>query len=779
MTRPPINSSISKGKALICLEYALLTLCLGVIALRTIFTEGPAMQSTPLPNNLGDSLYSLSVSACLLGAFMLWFVWNICGKKIFYRPTGIEIGLVLFCIAAAISCFAASDKRVAITSVIVSISPLLCAVLLIQILDSPAKVNLVLAVIAALGVLGAYQCFEQLYAGNEVMIEQYEENPQSMLEPLGIEPDTLKHFLFEHRLYASNVHAFFTTRNSAGSFLLLSFFAALALYLHKLKNRKSEQSKFRDYAACIIPIAVILAAMVLTKSKGAIIGLIFAAALLVTYLRFGTIIKAHRKIIFVACVLSVIAGGIAIAWYGLKYDRLPGGNSMLVRWQYWHASAKMYADHSLTGVGPGNFASFYCHYKPAAALESVSDPHNFPLSILTQYGPLGLVALLAMIFVPLLKVIFPKSSVSLDGAQEPPSSFKAQAITFILFLWLGLLLVRHLLMLAVSLGDITVLIYIITRFLIPALIVFIVSFLLLRVPTGADERAKRKIHSFTAAVLFCAVLGVALHNLTDFAFFEPGVYTTFWVLMACLVATDSFTQARRRLVLKPAAFIKIVTLVAALGVCFVFINYALVPVASGTAKIEKVNHCISLGRFERAHSLLDAAAVTDSLSPIAPSLNARLYLYLYRQSPDKNRELLDQARKCLKTAIERNVADFKNYERLAEVYLLLSEISAGQEQADCLNKAFSAASNAAGLYPGCGRIHLTLAEIAEKLDKTNIALEHYKKTIEIEEQYRRQFKAMYPQREKIVSRLGEKKYQLALDRVKELSITKPPSKLGG
>jgi len=752
MTRPPINSSISKGKALICLEYALLTLCLGVIALRTIFTEGPAMQSTPLPNNLGDSLYSLSVSACLLGAFMLWFVWNICGKNIFYRPTGIEIGLVLFCVAAAISCFAASDKRVAITSVIVSISPLLCAVLLIQILDSPAKVNLVLAVIAALGVLGAYQCFEQLYAGNEVMIEQYEENPQSMLEPLGIEPDTLKHFLFEHRLYASNVHAFFTTRNSAGSFLLLSFFAALALYLHKLKNRKSEQSKFRDYAACIIPIAVILAAMVLTKSKGAIIGLIFAAALLVTYLRFGTIIKAHRKIIFVACVLSVIAGGIAIAWYGLKYDRLPGGNSMLVRWQYWHASAKMYADHSLTGVGPGNFASFYCHYKPAAALESVSDPHNFPLSILTQYGPLGLVALLAMIFVPLLKVIFPKSSVSLDGAQEPPSSFKAQAITFILFLWL---------------------------FLIPALIVFIVSFLLLRVPTGADERAKRKIHSFTAAVLFCAVLGVALHNLTDFAFFEPGVYTTFWVLMACLVATDSFTQARRRLVLKPAAVIKIVTLVAALGVCFVFINYALVPVASGTAKIEKANHYISLGRFERAHSLLDAAAVTDGLSPVASSLNARLYLYLYRQSPDKNRELLIRAQECLKTAIERNSANFKNHERLAEVYLLLSEISAGQEQADWLNKAFSAASDSVRLYPGCGRIHLTLAEVAEKLDRDDIALENYKKTIDIEEQYRRQFKAMYPQREKIVSRLGEKKYQLALDRVKELSITKPPSELGG
>ena len=81
--------------------------------------------------------------------------------------------------------------------------------------------------------------------------------------------------------------------------------------------------------------------------------------------------------------------------------RLPGGNSMLVRWQYWAASAHMIADHRMTGVGPGNFADYYTHYKPAAALESVADPHNVLLSLMTQYGPLGLIGFLAMVFVPL------------------------------------------------------------------------------------------------------------------------------------------------------------------------------------------------------------------------------------------------------------------------------------------------------------------------------------------------------------------------------------------
>jgi O-antigen ligase/tetratricopeptide (TPR) repeat protein len=770
MKKTPVNSSSSKSKALICLECALIVLSLGVLALRTIFTEGPAVQSTTLPANISDSLYSLSVSVCLLGIFLLWLAWNICSKKILYRPTGIGIGLILFCIAAVISCFAASDKRLAITTVFVAISPILCAIVLVQILDSPAKVNLVLAAIAALGVLSAYQCFEQLIEGNKVMITQYEENPQSMLEPLGIEPGTLQHFLFEHRLYAGNVRAFFTTRNSAGSFLLLSFFTALALYLNKLKNHKSGQSKFRDYAACIIPIGVILVALVLTKSKGAIIGLIFAALLIVIYICFKKFIKAHRKIIFATCVSLFIAGGIAVFWYGLKHDKLPGGNSMLVRWQYWRASAKMYADHPLTGVGPGNFTSFYSHYKPASSLESVSDPHNFPLSVLTQYGPLGLTAMLAMIFVPMWKVIFPKSSNSSEGIREPPPVFIAQIVAFILFVWLGVLLVMKFLIPAVSSGDIAVLVYIITRFIIPASVVFIVSFLLFRIPNDTNKQAGQKIQSYTVVILFCVVLGFFLHNLTDFAFFEPGVYTTFWFVVACLVAADSFVKPKRLFVLKSSAGIKIVTLTTVFGVSIFFIKFAIVPLASSTVKIEKANHAISQGRFGPAILLLDKAAVADKLSPLAPSLNARLCLHLYKESADINSYLLICAEEYLKTAIERNNADFKNYEKLTEVYLLMSEQSDEQEKTGWLKKALSTASKAVKLYPGCDRLHFNLAQIADKLGKTDVALKEYKKTIETEEQYRDQFRQMFPAKN-IVSRLGEDKYQIALIRIKELSIT--------
>ncbi|GAJ22151.1 unnamed protein product, partial [marine sediment metagenome] len=81
-----------------------------------------------------------------------------------------------------------------------------------------------------------------------------------------------------------------------------------------------------------------------------------------------------------------ILAALLVASYGLNNGRLPGGSSMLVRWQYWHAAAKMYAGHRFTGVGPGNFASFYTHYKP----DGVKEPRNNTIAnmtrLITPYG---------------------------------------------------------------------------------------------------------------------------------------------------------------------------------------------------------------------------------------------------------------------------------------------------------------------------------------------------------------------------------------------------------
>ena len=754
-------------------EFILLGVCLSVVALRATITESPTIQSTTLPSNVGDIVYSLSVSAVLIFALAVWLLAGFLSGRFVYRLTGIELGLALFCGAATIACFTAEDKRLAIANVAMVFAVVFMAILLVQILDSRAKVRLALAVIAALGVVSAYQCAEQLFVSNQMTIEQYEQSPQTILEPMGIEPGSLQQFLFEHRLYSGGARGFFTTRNSVGSFALLACFAAAALCIAKSKEEKPHVKRGAKYLAppfrrglpsthllcCGIAASAVVFGFAIIRSKGAIIGLLFGGALFVAILRFRDWLGSHRKTVLTACLSLAAAATVVIACYGLTHGRLPGGNPMLVRWQYWQASAKMYADRPLTGVGPGNFSQCYPRYKPAEALESVADPHNFVLSILTEYGPFGLVGFLAMIFIPLWKVISPRRDVTPETVEHQPA-FRTLAIVLLIIISAALLLIRPIAMPATSSGSLDVMIYVIVTLYVTPVFVFIVGFLLFAAPSHNTN--------IVVPALVGAVIGLLIHNLIDFAVFEPGVFTTFWAMIACLIAEDSFQHRQRQFVLKSTAAAKIAAVVAATAIIGGYLNYALIPVAASTAKVQQANKATSDGWFKLAHNLLDKAADDDPLSPTASFMNGRLYLHHFETTGGRNPDLLLQAEKHLQTAIQRNKQSFKYFEHLAQVYSLLAEISPAQDKEKYLDKAFQIMSLAIERYPGCERLRFKLAQIAEQLGKTDIALEQYREAIRIEDKYRAQFRIMYPERKEIVSRLGQEQYQFALKRIKEL-----------
>jgi len=807
-----IKSDAAKSKALVVLEYVLLALCLCVIALRTTFTESPTSQSAAaMPGNLSDAVYSLSVSGVLIFSFVLWLVWSLCSKKFVYRRTGLEIGLCVFLVAAVIAGFVAADKRLAITDSAVLFAPLLMTILLIQILDSGTKIRLILAVIVALAVVNAQQSADQFFRGNRMAIEQYEQDPRSMLEPLGIEPNTFQQFMFEHRIYSGGVRGYFTTRNSAGSFLLLASFAAAAIFIDRLRNRKSGSGDLH-ILACGVAAAVVLFSLVLTRSKGAFIGFFCAAVLFAAQLRYGSRLKAHRKALFAACALLGVVAVLVVASYGLNHERLPGGSSMLVRWQYWRAAARMYADHWLTGVGPGNFSDYYTRYKPDAALESVADPHNFPLSILTQYGPLGLVGFLAMIVMPFWMVLSPPgsgSSAPRRGAlpRTPASGFARPdyagpafykpAIALAVCISAALLIIRPVIFPMPPTGSSEerqagiLVLYIMPVF------VFLVGFLLVAAPhqlsagkmTGPTSQGMTRSYasigagrSVIAPALFSAAIGLLIHNLIDFAIFEPGVLTTFWAIIACLIATDYNDNSRPCSVFRAVPVVRLTAVAAGLAIVLAYLNYALIPVAASAAKTYRAQQIMSFDQFDQIHTLLDSAAADDPLDPAALSLNGRLYLrhfeLTHNASPgvpgEANRDLLVRAEKCFLGAIDRNPAAFKNFERLTDVYMLLAETSPPQDSTTWAQKGYDTALQAVELYPGCARLRVETARIAEQLGKTDVAIEQYKKAIDIEDSYARQFKAIYPQKQEAVSRLGNDKYLYAKERLKALCEQESP-----
>lgn len=755
---PPTEKRPSAIAALV-----LLGLCLSLLALRVTYTEAPTTQTVTLPESMGDAIYSLTVSGLLIFGLVFWLLWQVWSGRPIYRVTGVEIGLAIFLAAGVISTFGASDKRMAINHMVMLAAPVCAAILLVQILDRASRVRAVLLVVGALGVVTAYQCTEQFLVSNEITVEQYEKDPETLLRPLGIEPGTFQQFLFEHRLYSRGIRGFFTTSNSAASFLLLASFAALALLLQQAWTRAESSPPSRQRYYPLIAATLVLAGLLLTKSKGGVLAFCVAAGLFAIFLLLRRRLAAHRRLAWVVGVSLVLATSLAVGAaavsYGRRHDRLPGGNSMLVRWQYWRASVQMYGDHALAGVGPGNFAQNYTRYKPASAPESVSDPHCFPLSVLTQYGPLGLLGFLAMFLIPIYRgTSRPAELLSLCVGDEPGA--KRLAVAVLLTVSAALLLLRSLLIPGTSEGDFEVVLYEVTVLYIAPVAAFLIGFLLLAA-RAEHKSAKADIGRRSAAIaaLGCAVAGVLLHNLIDFAIFEPGVWNTLWAIMACFIALSRPIQVPALVRSSPRKPLKLVTSFVAVLLLGTYVQFVWRPVYKSTAALQQGRQAASMGRFDRAHALFDAASAADPLSPAAAYLNGRLYLQEVEHASNRPTVLLEKAAQCLHTAIDRDPADYKNYEKAGDIASRLGK----------LEDAYAWYARAAALYPGSGRLQLRLAQTAEQQGNMEAARRHYRQAVEIEDAFQRQFRQMYPTREQPVSRLGQQDYEMAKRRMTELA----------
>ncbi|MHC4187356.1 MAG: O-antigen ligase family protein [Planctomycetota bacterium] len=761
MDKHSLNNIPYKSRALSITENILFFICLSVIALRATVTEGLGLQSAAQPINIGGTVFSLLISGVLIFTFLFWLICNICSRQFSYRRTFLEIGLVIFVVAAVISSFNASSKRAAVTESIIVVAPILGAVLLVQLLNSRFKIKLLLVFIIALGAVQTYQASDQLFTSNQMTIQQYEESPDSFLEPLGIESGTLQHWLFEHRIYTRAVSGFFTNKNSLGCFLIIAAFAAFVLFTEQFKAYKQKQTNTLPVFCCALGLAFIVWGLLITKSKGAILASFLSALCLISFFLFPGWLKKHRKAIFTVVLIFAVLAGFFIVSYGLTHDRLPGGNSMLVRWQYWTSTAKMIADYPLTGVGPGNFSFYFTHYKYPGAIESVADPHNLFLSFLAQYGLLGLLAILLLLFIPLTKVIVAAQSPLSMKTVHNEKPFKKFALPYILVTSILLLFVRSLLIPAASgNAEVIVLLYILFALYVTPLIVFLLGFCLVSHNMKTTEWFGSNA---VIAALFCAVIAVLLQNLIDFAIFEPGLTTSFWALMACLIALNANNRKHYLRIVAVPKYIKTVSPVISFVLLVVFLAFAFVPVASSAARTKK-----ALATPGFPHQLLDEAADCDKLDSFPLSLNGKLYLEHFRQTETVQPQFLQNALDKFLTAIERNPADYKSHERLTETYLVLADSDRTDRQ-QYLQKALEAAGRTVELYPGSARIHLLKASTAEKLGNNKLALEHYNKTVEIEDAFRSQFAVMYPERE-MISRLGNEKYNVAKQKIERLQL---------
>lgn len=736
------NIQTKKSSSLV---FFILFLC--IIALRCSFTENISIESFSLQGVFFDILFSISISCILLIASAIWLT-IMCWKEKTYKYTGFEIGGFIFFIAVIISSIFASNKRASLNDGLTLLAVIASAITLVQLLDSELKRKILLFFIIAIAVVNVYQCCDQYFSGNKMMIEEYNANPKQQLRQLGIEPGSFAQMLYEHRLNSKDVKGFFATSNSAGCLFNLAIFSGIAVFASGIKKQRK---KLKAIVLPTVIMLVLLSGLYFTASKGAIVSFVAALFILCFVYLFGNFLNRRRVAVICLSIAAFIIFLLLVIGYGLKHNTLPGGNSMLVRWEYWTAASEIIADNFIKGIGGNNFGTYYTHYKVAKSLETVRDPHCFLLTIFSGYGIIGLTGFLTCMFIPILSAM-KKSAPLKEHDNNSRKLMQYTAIPAIVIL----LLLRPLAIRSEIGNQIEVVIYIIAvMYVAPVFMFGVVLWLCYR-----SKECWENI-SISKAALLCGIFAVFFHNLIDFGIFEPGIFTALLAIMALTVLKQE--DAHIIHLKKSYRHAAATCTIAIAAVCvWLFI----LPVGKTAFKVELAKDLSGYGYLDKAIEILNSAQNDDKFNPAPAVLNGMIQTYYYQSNPLENKDNLALAEKSFKTAISRDPADFKNYEKLSDTYQSLAEANPAEVYI-WFAKALDAINQAINRYPSGGELYLKAAILAQRLNKNDEAIEDYTQVIAIENAYREEFKIMYPGME-LFSRIGEINYKFAKDKLIEL-----------
>lgn len=143
----------------------------------------------------------------------------------------------------------------------------------------------------------------------------------------------------------------------------------------------------------VIPLLLVLLALVLTGSRGALLlglpvgALVMGAVALRRQPGLLRWLAAHP----VARVVAAVALAAAAVAALLLWDRLLNHQTLNLRLDLWEASLRLWRDHLLLGVGPGRFFWSYPAYLPLGGAWEPNQlhPHNVWLEVATTWGLLG------------------------------------------------------------------------------------------------------------------------------------------------------------------------------------------------------------------------------------------------------------------------------------------------------------------------------------------------------------------------------------------------------
>ena len=752
LTQPDERSAFQKR-----FEYIIMAVMLCIIACRCTYTETLTSSGMSILEDYVSVFQSLTFSMLTIFIVLVWFIVSFVRRELSFRISGLISGLVIFTIAAAIATFCSADRRASFNSYFTIAGCVISGIFFVQMLKRISTIRFTAIIITALGIVNCYESFNQLSSSNEYMIEQYQSDPNSQLEAMGIEPDTLEAFLYEHRLYSKDIKGYFTTGNSLGSFLILTAFTTIGLIASRIRKFIKDRQNPVDAAILCLIFAVQFICFTAATSKGAAAAGFAGVAMLLCWAFFKKIIIQNRNTLFSTAVIG--SGAVIVGVIGLAASKayLPGGNSMLVRAEYWFASARMIRDNFFTGVGGGNFGYHYTLYKLPAAIETVLDPHNMLLSIASQYGIFGLIGFGLILFLPLTKVIVSKYGIEYkDGSHRQDTTVSNKKFKYMMafMITLTMFIIRPLLNPVAGSDDAGVMFYImIVMYIAPAAIFMFVVWLLDKA-LGDDIDVE-----MLQVSMFCGIVAVMLHNLVDFAIFEPGIMSMFFLVTACFVSLSKDRLNRFGWLIQIDKADAVVLSGGLLAVFSLVLWLGYAPVARATYKLDQAFSTRTLDLRE-----VVKAAQSDRFDSKLYTFVARVLWSEY--DPKQSPENLMLAEKYFSSAINVNRADFKNYKNLGKVRWEMADNTQTYKRKTLLIGAEDSYRKAILKYPGNAALHLELGKILFLQDRPDDAKREFAAALKIEEMFQKKFAAMYPTA-KPVSRIGKENLEFLKGVVEE------------
>lgn len=592
------NGADGPRGAAIWMQTVSLCLLLVVVGVRPLTTEtydSAASAITRAVEELADPspARTLSFDLCILLATAIWSLSFAFDARVRYRRTGLEWGLAALVVGAVVSCFFAGNRRMAINGAVDWLCLPILTVALVQVLRSPWRRRLAVAVILGSAAVNAAQCYEQSFVGFQETIEQYEARKVEFWQRQGVDLDSTTVEAFERRLRAREAGGFFAHSNVAGAYLVLSLFAGLSLM------------RFGGTVSLLSGslLAVLAGAVYLTGSLGAMAGGALGFALLALGQWKSEWLGLRRRMVFWIGWLAAVAVVAAVIGHGLHHDSLPGW-SLTFRWQYWKATVQMIADHFWTGVGRENFGRLYTAYKDIASPEEVTNPHNFLLQALAEFGVFGFVGFLLMLF----GVTWRAAGVTSDGPHAGGYHYDVERRrVFIYGAGIGaiVILLRCLLL---GTSDPNFVYY----SAVTAALVWFPAFLLLAWLPLAITRA---------AVLSAGLVAFLAQDMISFALFVPASATTFFAILAIWLSTFRHDpEARVSKLAIPRHIVVAVVAVIVLGFSALF----LVPVVRARSALKEAGRLNQSGNFAEADRAFARAQQADPLDPTPWIEHARI-----------------------------------------------------------------------------------------------------------------------------------------------------------